>query len=79
MAPPPVRESFFKILNDLRVLFGVPRPRSDVSKAEFLEDTANRNLVEIDVKTFLDDAPEVGAPPAHHAIPGGIGTSFHDR
>jgi hypothetical protein len=34
-----------------------------MGKAEFLEDTANRDLVEIDVKAFLDDAPEVGAAP----------------
>jgi hypothetical protein len=29
-ASAPARESFFKILNDLRVLFGVPRPRADM-------------------------------------------------
>ena len=58
-----MRESFFKILNDLRVLFGVLRPRADVSKAEFFEYTANRHFVEIDVEAFLDDVSEIDASP----------------
>ena len=56
----------------------MPRTRADMGKAEFLEDTADRHLVEIDIKAFLDDAPEVDASPAHHAMPGGIGTGFYD-
>src|SRR5262249_11935711 len=76
--PLPALQSFFKSLDGLRVLLGMLRTWADMSKAEFLEDTANRYLVGIDGKTFLDDAPEVGASPAHHAIPGGIGTGFHD-
>jgi hypothetical protein len=36
------------------------------------------NLVEVDLKTFLDDVPEVDASLAHHAIPGGTGTGFHN-
>ena len=54
------------------------RTRADMGKAEFLKDTADRHLVEIDIKAFLDDAPEVDASPAHHAMPGGIGTGFYD-
>jgi hypothetical protein len=65
-------------LDGLRVLLGTPRTWTDMGKAEFLEDTANRDLVEVDLKAFLDDAPEVDASPAHDAIPGGIGTGFHN-
>ena len=54
------------------------RTRADMDKSEFLEDTANRHLVEIDIKTFFDDASEVDASPAHYAVPGEIGTDFHD-
>jgi hypothetical protein len=49
-----------------------------MGKAEFLEDTANRYLVEVNIKASFDDAPEVDASPAHHAVPGEIRTYFHD-
>jgi len=73
-----VRESFFKIFNDLRVLFGVPRPRADVSKAEFLEYTANRHFVEIDVEAFPDDVSEIDTSPAHDTILDWVGRGFHN-
>src|SRR6516165_11418177 len=76
--PPPIRESFFKSRDGLRVLLGMPRTRADVGKAKLLEGTANRHLVEIDIEAFLDDAPEVHASPTHDAISGGIGAGFHD-
>ena len=56
----------------------MPRTRADMGKAKFLENTANRHLIEIDIKAFLDDASEVDASPAHHTMPGGIGTGFYD-
>jgi len=40
---------FFKSLDDLPVLFGMLRTRAHVRKAEFLEGTADRYLVEIAV------------------------------
>ena len=73
-----MRESFFKIFNDLRVLFGVPRPRADVSKAEFLEYTANRHFVEIDVEAFPDDVSEIDTSPAHDTILDWVGRGFHN-
>ena len=69
---------FFKSLDGLQVLFGMLRARADVGKAKLLKGTANRHLVEIDIEALLDDAPEVNASPAHDAIPGGIGSCFHD-
>jgi hypothetical protein len=75
---PPVRESFFKILNGLRVLFRVLRPGADVSKTEFFEHAANRHFIEIDAKPLLDDAPEVNAPPPHDPVLDWIGRGFHD-
>ena len=54
------------------------RTRTDVGKAELLEGTANRHFVEIDIEAFSDDAPEVDASPAHHAILCGIGAGFHN-
>jgi hypothetical protein len=69
---------FFKSLDDLRVLLGVLRARAHMRKAELLEGTANRYLVEIDIEAFLDDASEVDAAPPHHAIAGGIRSGFHD-
>src|SRR6516165_9595477 len=78
MAPPPVRESFFKILNDLRVLFGVPRPSADVSKAELLEHTANRYFVEIDVEAFLDDVSEIDTSPTHDTILDWVRRGLHN-
>ena len=54
------------------------RARAHVRKAEFLEGTADRYLVEIDIEAFLDDASEVDASPPHHAIDGRIGSCFHD-
>jgi hypothetical protein len=44
-----------------------------MGKAELLKGTANRHLVEIDIKAFLDEAPEVDAWPARHAVLGGSG------
>jgi hypothetical protein len=55
-----VRESFFKILNGLRVLLRVLRPGADVSKAEFFEHAANRHFIEIDAEPLLDDVASVG-------------------
>src|SRR5262252_4254203 len=51
------------------------RARAHVRKAEFLEGTADRYLVEIDIEAFLDDASEVDATPPHHAIHGRIGSA----
>ena len=47
-------------------------------KAEFLKDTADRHLVKVDIEALLDNAPEVDASLPHHAIDGGIRTSFYD-
>jgi hypothetical protein len=73
-----VRESFFKILNGLRALFGVLRPGADVSKAELLEYAANRHFVEINVEAFPDDVSEVDAPPTHDTILDWVGRGFHN-
>src|SRR3974377_1729964 len=78
LPPPPVRESFFKILNDLRVLFLVPPPSADVSKAGLLEYTANRYFVEIDVEAFLDDVSEIDTSPTHDTILDWVGRGFHN-
>src|SRR4029077_13580768 len=76
--PPPGLESFFKTLDGLRILLGMLGTRADMGKSEFHEDTANRHLVEVNIKAFFDDAPEVDASPAPDAVPGEIGTDFHD-
>lgn len=56
----------------------MPRARAHMRKAKLLEGTANRHLVKINIEALLDNAPEVGASPPHHAIDGGIGAGFHD-
>jgi len=73
-----VRESFFKILNNLGILFGVPRPSADVSKAQLPERTANRYFVEIDVEAFLDDVSEINTSPTHDTILDWVGRGFHN-
>lgn len=54
------------------------RARADVVEAELLEKLADVALVITDTETLLDDALQVDASPAHHAVDRRVGPGFHD-
>lgn len=55
------------------------RAGADMRKTQLLQQPADRHLVEIDAEALLDDAAQVDAAPAHHAVHLGIGPLLDDR
>jgi hypothetical protein len=73
-----VRAKFFERLDDLAILLGMTRPRADVREAQGLEQLADGALVIGNPEALLDDALEVDAPPAHHAVSRPIRAGFNE-
>ena len=69
---------FFKGRNCLPILLGVQRPGADVRKAEFLENTPEAHLGQINAKAFAKNALEIHAAPARNSILLRIGTGLHE-
>jgi hypothetical protein len=68
----------FKRLDDPLVLHWMTRPCADVGKAKLLQKLSDVARMKVDAEPLGDDALEVDAPPAHHAIFLTVRAGFHD-
>jgi hypothetical protein len=63
---------FFKSLDRFFVLLGMARARTEMRKAQFLQQSADRHLVEIDAEALLDDARKSRQSPESASMKLGI-------
>ena len=69
---------FFERLDRVLVLLGMTGTRTHVRKAQLLQETADRHLIQIDLEARLDLLSQVDTAPAHHAVHLGIGSLQYD-
>jgi hypothetical protein len=77
-APPrPDRRSLFERRLRRLVRLRVLRPDRHAAEAEPAQHLADRALVQPDREAGLDQGPQVGPAPAHHAVPVGVRPPLH--